>query len=62
MITVIVVNVEWYGFTLPNCIQRGGDGIADCSLLIRLLHKEQSVLGLQFGQTYQSQENLEHLR
>ena len=28
MITVIVVKVERYGFTLPECIQKGGDGIA----------------------------------
>ena len=50
MITLIVVKVERYGFTLPECIQKGGDGIAnsvepdqtarsDCS-------KEQSILGL----------------
>ena len=29
MITVFVVNVEQYGFTLTECIQRGGDGIAN---------------------------------
>ena len=29
MITVIVVKVEWYGFTLPECIQKSGDGIAN---------------------------------
>ena len=29
MITVIVVKVEWYGFTQPECIQKGGDGIAN---------------------------------
>ena len=29
MITVIVVKVERYGFTLPECIQKGGDGIAN---------------------------------
>ena len=28
MITVIVVKVEWFRFTLPECIQKGGDGIA----------------------------------
>ena len=28
MIIVIVVEVEQYGFTLPECIQKGGDGIA----------------------------------
>ena len=26
MITVIFVKVERYGFTLPECIQKGGDG------------------------------------
>ena len=29
MIMVIVVKVERYGFTLPECIQKGGDGIAN---------------------------------
>ena len=29
MITIIVVKVERYGFTLPECIQKGGDGIAN---------------------------------
>ena len=29
MITVIVVKVERYGFTLPECIQKGGAGIAN---------------------------------
>ena len=29
MISVIVVKVEWYGFTLPECIQKGGDEIAN---------------------------------
>ena len=29
MMTVIVVKVERYGFTLPECIQKGGDGIAN---------------------------------
>ena len=29
MITVIVVKVERYGFTLPECIQKCGDGIAN---------------------------------
>ena len=29
MITVIVVKVERYGFTLPECIQKSGDGIAN---------------------------------
>ena len=29
MITVIAVKVEGYGFTLPECIQKGGDGIAN---------------------------------
>ena len=29
MITVIVVKVERYGFTLSECIQKGGDGIAN---------------------------------
>ena len=29
MITVIVVKVEGYGLTLPECIQKGGDGIAN---------------------------------
>ena len=29
MITVIVVKVERYGFTLTECIQKGGDGIAN---------------------------------
>ena len=29
MITIIVVNVEWFGFTLPECIQKGGDGTAN---------------------------------
>ena len=29
MITVIVLKVERYGFTLPECIQKGGDGIAN---------------------------------
>ena len=28
MIIVIVVKVEWYGFTLQECIQKGEDGIA----------------------------------
>ena len=27
MITEIVVKVERYGFTLPECIHKGGDGI-----------------------------------
>ena len=29
MITVIVVKVERYGFTLPESTQKGGDGIAN---------------------------------
>ena len=29
MITVIVVKVERYGFTLQECIQKGRDGIAN---------------------------------
>ena len=29
MITDIVVKVEQYGFTLPECIQKGGDRIAN---------------------------------
>ena len=29
MINSIVVKVEQYGFTLPECIKKGGDGIAD---------------------------------
>ena len=29
MITIIAVKVERYGFTLPECIQKGGDGIAN---------------------------------
>ena len=29
MITIIVVKVERYGFTLPECTQKGGDGIAN---------------------------------
>ena len=29
MITVIVVKEGRYGFTLPECIQKGGDGIAN---------------------------------
>ena len=29
MITVIVVKVEQYGFTLQECIQKGRDGIAN---------------------------------
>ena len=29
MITVIVVKEEGYGFTLQECIQKGGDGIAN---------------------------------
>ena len=29
MMTVIVVKVERYGFTLPDCIQKGVDGIAN---------------------------------
>ena len=29
MITVIVLKVEPYGFTLPECIRKGGDGIAN---------------------------------
>ena len=29
MITVIVIKVERYGFTLPECIQKGGDWIAN---------------------------------
>ena len=29
MITLIVVKVERYGFTLPECIQKGRDGIAN---------------------------------
>ena len=29
MTTVIVLKVERYGFTLPECIQKGGDGIAN---------------------------------
>ena len=29
MTTVIVVNVERYGLTLPECIQKSGDGIAN---------------------------------
>ena len=29
MITVIVVKVERYSFILPECIQKGGDGIAN---------------------------------
>ena len=29
MITVVVVKVERYGFTLPEWIQTGGDGIAN---------------------------------
>ena len=29
MITIIVVKVEQYGCTLPECILKGGDGIAN---------------------------------
>ena len=29
MITAIVVKVERYGFTPPECIQKGGDGITN---------------------------------
>ena len=29
MITIIVLKVERYGFTLPECIQKGGDGTAN---------------------------------
>ena len=29
MITVLIVKVERYGLTLPECIQKGGDGIAN---------------------------------
>ena len=29
MIRVIVVKVEWYGFTLPECNQKGGHGTAN---------------------------------
>ena len=29
MIIVIVVKVERYGFTLPECIQKDGNGIAN---------------------------------
>ena len=29
MITVIVAKVERHGFTLQECIQKGGDGIAN---------------------------------
>ena len=29
MITVIAIKVERYGFTLPECIQKDGDGIAN---------------------------------
>ena len=40
MITVIVVKVERYGFTLPESTQKGGDGIANS------VDPDQSVLGL----------------
>ena len=29
MITVIVIKVEQYGFTQPECIQKDGDGITN---------------------------------
>ena len=29
MITISVVKMERYGFTLPECIQKGVDGIAN---------------------------------
>ena len=29
MTTIIVVEVEQCGFTLPECFQKGGDGIAN---------------------------------
>ena len=29
MITVIVIKVERYGFTLQECIQKDGDGMAN---------------------------------
>ena len=29
MITVIVLKVEWYGFTLQECILKDGDGRAN---------------------------------
>ena len=29
MRTIIVVKVEQYGFTLPECNQKGADGIAN---------------------------------
>ena len=62
MITVIVVKVERYGFTLPEYIQKGGDGIANS------VDPDQTApLGAVcsgsalFAQTYQSQ-YLEFLR
>ena len=29
MITIIVIKVEGYGFTLPECIQKDGDGMTN---------------------------------
>ena len=29
MITIFVVKVEWYSFTMPECIQKAGGGIAN---------------------------------
>ena len=46
MITVIVIKVERYGFTLLEWIQKGGDGIANSVEPGQTAHKEQSVLGL----------------
>ena len=62
MITVNVVEVERYGFTLPECIQKGGVGIA------KSVDPDQTALkgavcsgSALFAQTYLSQ-YLEFLR
>ena len=69
MKTIIVVKVEQYGFTLPECIQKGGDGISnrpwsDCSLLANSVDPDQTAVwsgSTLFAQTYLSQ-YLEFLR
>ena len=58
MITVTVVKKERYGFTLPECIQKGGDGIANSVDPDQTASRSQGAVcsgSALFAQTYLSQ-------
>ena len=55
MITIIVVKVERYGFTLPKCIQKGGDGIANSVDPDQTAPRSSLFWSAMFAQTYLSQ-------